>query len=80
MQDWERARELTLAAEREAAEAKLSGGKANKELAAAEAAEDAVRKAQAKHREVGLLGFLLRPYVVVCCSTVLNSGHSNYHL
>lgn len=50
-EDWERARELTLAAEREAAEAKLSGGKANKELAAAEAAEDAVRKAQAKHRE-----------------------------
>lgn len=51
-QHWKQARELTLAAEREAAEATLSGNKANKELAAASAAEDAVAKAQRKYREV----------------------------
>ena len=52
VQHWAEARELTLAAEREVASAKLSGKEASKELAAAEKAEDAVRKAQIKHREV----------------------------
>lgn len=63
VQSWQHARELTLAAEREAAAAQLAGNKANKELAAAEKAESAVRQARAKHAEVKV--FLLLPHS--CC-------------
>ncbi|KAK9788867.1 hypothetical protein WJX73_005477 [Symbiochloris irregularis] len=49
--EWAQARELTLAAEREAASAQVAGNKANKELLAAEKAEKALREAQIKHRE-----------------------------
>ena len=52
MQAWKQAREKTLAAEREAAAAHVSGKKANLEAAEAEAAEEAMHQAQIKHRQV----------------------------